>query len=295
MYQQDFFALEALSGPDRLEAALATAEAALHVHLTLHDHAGIFLAADGTPALPDARRRHKRPLCNAGRQRPDWDQACLAQCAEAVPDQAAARLEPFIHCCWKGAAELVIPLLHEGAHVGTLFAGQWRTRDIRDPSLPELPAKVAALRAELPAFDHARIHACAGPLTLLGTGLIRWWLDHLGWGDNSDRGAAIRRYLHLHLHEPALSLTSLARHLGLSSSRSGQLIRDYCGAPFQTVVATSRIRRAQALLRHTRRSVKLIAERVGFSNEYYFNRAFTQLVGCPPGRWRRGAKLPDQG
>jgi AraC family transcriptional regulator len=48
-----------------------------------------------------------------------------------------------------------------------------------------------------------------------------------------------------------------------------------------------RIERAQALLMETRESLADIAERAGFSDQAAFTRAFHQIVGISPGRWRR--------
>src|SRR5690606_24398363 len=146
----DFFDIPVTAGPERIEAALVAVEAALGVVITLQDHAGIFLAPDGTPALPQSRRRHERPYCEAGRDRPAWDQACLAHCAGTVPGQASQRHHAFIHHCWKGAAEIVVPILHEGAHVGTLFAGTWRSG-----SLPGGPVAVTGLGPRVGALHAA--------------------------------------------------------------------------------------------------------------------------------------------
>lgn len=297
MLGQSFFDIPATEGPARIEAALATAEAALGVAITIYDHAGIFLAPDGTPALPPPRRRHQRPFCDAGRDRPAWDQACLTHCSRMVPDHAAQRDHAFVHQCWKGAAEIVVPILHEGSSVGTLFAGTWRSQAaFSGPAAEGLGRRIAALHSALPTWNPATVADLSGPLTLLGAGLVALWLAHLGWADvSADRVTAIRRYLHLHVHDSELCLDHLAQHLGLSPSHTSRLVADHCGAPFQSLVLSTRIRRAQALLRHTRRPVKIIAERVGFQNEYYFNRAFTRLVGVPPGRWRRDQVGQDQG
>lgn len=276
-----------VADPRRLEAALAAAEAALGVTISIQDHAALFLDAAGEPALPEPRRRHQRPFCDGGRERPGFDQACLAHCAGAVPEVASGRHAPFVHRCWKGAAEIVVPVHHEGTHLCTLFAGTWRGDHLpHGPAAAGLPLRLEQLRQALPPVDRSTLERLAGPLQLLGAGLVALWLPHLRLGGEADRGSTIHRFLHLRVHED-IRLGDLARHLGLSPSRTGALVRERLGCSFQDAVLRERIRRARALLRHTRQPVKVIAERVGFHSEYYFNRAFRRIVGEAPGRWRR--------
>ncbi|MCZ7648757.1 MAG: AraC family transcriptional regulator [Planctomycetota bacterium] len=288
--RQDFerIALPDVASGKRLEEALACAEAAFGVRLTVSDHAALFLDASGEPALPPARRRHELPYCEWGRRRPAWDQACLAHCGRAVPLQAAEYDRPFAHCCWKGAAEIVVPVHYEGAHACTLFAGLWRSPHPYQAPLKRggAPPELEALRAELPELKRAELARLAGPLQLFGAGLVSLWLGQLRWGGEADRAARIRRFIHLRAHEQ-VKLADLARYLALSPSRTGALARACLGRPFQEALSFERIRRARTLLRQTRRSVKEIARRVGFNSEYYFNRAFKREVGEAPGRWRR--------
>ncbi|WP_306580452.1 AraC family transcriptional regulator [Pseudomonas sp.] len=48
---------------------------------------------------------------------------------------------------------------------------------------------------------------------------------------------------------------------------------------------------AGSLLRNGNVSITRIAEKVGYTSEYAFSTAFTRLMGCPPGRYRRQAQL----
>jgi AraC-like DNA-binding protein len=272
--------------PGRLEDALAAAERALGVRITVNDHAALFLDANGRPALPEARRRHENSFCDFGRSQPKWDQACLRHCGRDVPLQAAEADRPFVHACWKGAAEIVVPVHYDGAHVCTLFAGLWRSpKPCAEPLERPITAELKARHAKLPAFDRKALERIAGPLQLLGAGLVSLWLDQIRWGDEGDRAARIRRFVHLRCHEN-LRLADLAQYLSLSPSRTGALVRRYLGQSFQDAVRGERLRRARTLLAHTGRSVKEIARRVGFNSEYYFNRAFKQVVGVAPGKWR---------
>ena len=54
-----------------------------------------------------------------------------------------------------------------------------------------------------------------------------------------------------------------------------------------------RIERAMFLLRTTDRSVTDICMAVGFSSLGTFGRTFTEIVGEPPGEYRKRGALPD--
>jgi AraC-like DNA-binding protein len=53
---------------------------------------------------------------------------------------------------------------------------------------------------------------------------------------------------------------------------------------------------AARLLEQPGRSLESVAEEVGYRSESAFNRAFKNVVGVPPGSWRRrGANLAAAG
>jgi AraC-like DNA-binding protein len=200
--------------------------------------------------------------------------------------EAARRANSFVHLCWKGAAEIVVPVIHEGAHVCTLFAGTWKSSiETYGPAAETMPSALETMRASLPAEDSETMRAMMGPLQLLGIGLVNLWLPMMRLSGEADRVSSIRRYLHLRVTKD-IRLADLAAYLHLSESRTGVLVRESLGCSFQEAVLNERLRRSQHLLRHSRHPVKIIAERVGFKSEYYFSRVFTKRIGLPPGKWR---------
>ncbi|GLC88909.1 helix-turn-helix domain-containing protein [Lysinibacillus piscis] len=66
-------------------------------------------------------------------------------------------------------------------------------------------------------------------------------------------------------------------------------------AAFQTItgkkpldyITDLRLQKAKKLLEQTNEPLKNIAQRVGFDDEYYFNRRFRQIVGVPPKQYAR--------
>jgi len=87
-----------------------------------------------------------------------------------------------------------------------------------------------------------------------------------------------------------ISLTKLARSVGLSTSRLSHLVKDYTGRTVLQVVQEARVRHAQHLLEHTGMSCAQIAYDVGFGDQSYFIKHFRRLTGTTPARYRRSLR-----
>ena len=79
----------------------------------------------------------------------------------------------------------------------------------------------------------------------------------------------------------------LARASSLSRSAFAARFVDRVGKPPATYLAHVRLDAATDLLRDTSLPVTVIAERVGYTSEAAFSRAFKNRYGTPPARWRR--------
>lgn len=270
-----------------IEQLLCDAEALLGVHICLHDRAAIFHGADGQSLLRPRRRFHDNAYCELDRLAiRGWDQRCKAHCLSASNAQAAQLAEPFTQVCWKGVQEVVIPIMRDGVHLATLFAGQFR-----DAPPIGLPAHVEAAWRALPVLKPGDADRIGRVLRALGDGLLTL-VDQSNRLDASDRDRAtrIRRFIHYHAHRPNLRLADLAAALDLSESRTSHLVRELFDASFQDLLLRERLARAKSMLLTTRSTVRVIAARTGFASEYYFNRLFRQREGIPPAKFRRQAQ-----
>ena len=95
--------------------------------------------------------------------------------------------------------------------------------------------------------------------------------------------------LNLRFHEPGLTLTSVAREVGVTPEHLCRLSRRVTGTGFTAHMRRTRVAAAQQLLRATMCSVKEIAFRVGFTSVSRFDRDFKLLCGVPPTVYRRTA------
>lgn len=83
----------------------------------------------------------------------------------------------------------------------------------------------------------------------------------------------------------ALSLSDLAREVGLSAFYAARLFSRCTGMPPHAWRNQLRLNRAQSLLRQNL-SVTEIATMTGFADQSHFTRHFKRAFGVAPGRWR---------
>ncbi|MET9487369.1 AraC family transcriptional regulator [Nocardia sp. NPDC006630] len=83
------------------------------------------------------------------------------------------------------------------------------------------------------------------------------------------------------------TVEELAHTCNLSRSAFAARFVDRVGKPPATFLTHVRLDAATDLLRGTSLPITLIAERVGYTSEAAFSRAFKSRYGTPPARWRR--------
>lgn len=103
--------------------------------------------------------------------------------------------------------------------------------------------------------------------------------------------AAAQARLESRLDEP-LRIGELAAELRVSSTLLERLFRRKFGMSPKEYRIQCRIEQAKYLLIHTGESVKEIAFRVGYCNQFYFSREFSRLTGRPPRDFRSRGTLP---
>jgi AraC-like DNA-binding protein len=79
----------------------------------------------------------------------------------------------------------------------------------------------------------------------------------------------------------------LAKKLGMSLSTLRRRVRETAGETLHAHTRNLRAREARRLLRETDKPLAEVAEILGFTDVYYFNREFKRLAGMTPGTYRR--------
>lgn len=86
-----------------------------------------------------------------------------------------------------------------------------------------------------------------------------------------------------------VSIEEIANACNLSRSYFIRAFRETTDRTPHQWLLEHRIDRARDLLKHSDLSLSEIAVACGFSDQSHFTRTFSQMIGTPPGSWRRQA------
>lgn len=92
-----------------------------------------------------------------------------------------------------------------------------------------------------------------------------------------------------------LDVESLARWIGMSAGHLSREFKAAYGESPYSYLMTRRIERAMTLLRRGDLSATEVCYAVGYGSPGTFTTRFTELVGMPPGRYRREGTPPLAG
>jgi AraC family transcriptional regulator, alkane utilization regulator len=114
---------------------------------------------------------------------------------------------------------------------------------------------------------------------------------HAGWlkGLSDGQVASALALMHERYAKP-WTLTSLAREIGTSRPTLASRFRTLVGAPPMAYLTRWRMLHAARLLREPRAGVAQVAEKVGYTSEAAFAKAFKRTLGRTPGKVRRSTE-----
>lgn len=94
------------------------------------------------------------------------------------------------------------------------------------------------------------------------------------------------QFIHKHYNE-LISLDDVANCCGITSTYLSRLFKEEVGMKFSDFLIQTRIEASKKLLEETKRSIKEIADIVGYADEKYFSKLFKKKVGIKPTDYRR--------
>jgi len=94
--------------------------------------------------------------------------------------------------------------------------------------------------------------------------------------------------------ERQITMTDLCEYLGYSQSRCTTLFKEQTGMSPMQYLNNMRIQQAVRLLSDTNLKINQICQKVGISDPYYFSRAFSKALRCPPSEYRKKAQSPKE-
>lgn len=170
-------------------------------------------------------------------------------------------------------------------------------RGERGPALEGLDVACRMLVTEMQAPSQGSAVMIARILDLIFIQILRAWAAGAQAEPNWLAGAfdpQISPALSAIHREPGRdwAVEDLARECHLSRSSFAARFAERVGQPPATYLAHVRLDAATGLLRESTLPVALIAQRVGYTSEAAFSRAFKSRYGEPPARWRRAGQPP---
>ncbi len=250
----------------KLDELLRVAQRALGVHLCYHDR------LNETPRLESRWKIHGVACCMEMKK--THLRECMAYDLGDVHRSLSGKPEGEVHTCPFGVTEVAVPVLHDGAFAGVLFAGPfWCGRGN--------PSYMGMVRC-------VRRSSLKGKLVLLrGVALqVGELLSKPEANAGPSRRTRILRFLHDRMKDPVY-LAEAARHLSLSPSRARHVIREMFGSTFRALVRTVKLTESTFLLRTSDLSIGEIADRIGYPDQNYFTRSFTRQFKLTPRAYRR--------
>lgn len=106
--------------------------------------------------------------------------------------------------------------------------------------------------------------------------------------ENRTELAEVRQYIEQHYHEP-LTIAPLAEMARLSPKYFVELFKKTYGQSVMELVTSLRIAKAKRYLQESDLRLREIAEKVGYSDEFYFSRRFKKEVGMSPSSFAKHA------
>ena len=80
---------------------------------------------------------------------------------------------------------------------------------------------------------------------------------------------------------------AIARTLGMAESTLRRRFREATGVPPHEFVLQARVNEARRLLGDTDEPIKVVAQRLGYRDVYFFSRQFRRFAGVPPALYRK--------
>jgi AraC-like DNA-binding protein len=137
------------------------------------------------------------------------------------------------------------------------------------------------IQAQRPLYQ---IKACAAILSLIAEVLTR---DRRKEQLNSYQKTVEKaKYLMESNAFSAIDLSSISDQLGISTSRLNEIFKTYTSmTPYQYYIQI-KIYKAESLLEQQDLSVKEVAHKMGFEDQYYFSRLCKNKTGVSPSEWK---------
>lgn len=237
---------------------VATFERRFHCRVAFHDPRGALSLLTAPEALP---LHHDWRRCEKVRSRSGESYANCVNCDTVQLTELCRAGRPFRKTCHAGFEELVYPIHCLGVLAAVMFAGDFGGGE----KIPD----------DLPFWGHLLAEEFRRGLENLPGGRIR-----------RTEAEQIRLWLVHNFRNPEVSLGTLAEFLGVSRSRTSQLLARHFSKGFPALLHEYRIECATQMLENSRLPLAEIARLAGFRSANYLHRRFRTAQGMTPEEYR---------
>ncbi|HZJ13540.1 MAG TPA: helix-turn-helix domain-containing protein [Chthoniobacteraceae bacterium] len=270
------------------------------------DYARAFTRGTGLPLnlhapevtrVIDFDRKDENPFCALMAK---TNQTCAACYGLQQKLEAEAQLSPKTLKCFAGLCETAVPVRVGDKLIAFLQTGHILTHRPNRTEFNKVAKTLLSFGAEVDlkqleeAYFNTRVLSPRQYEALIR--LLTIFAEHLGecaealaLQSHPEEPAAITRartFIADHSQDD-LSLAAVASAVNMSACYFSEKFKEITGINFVTYVARTRIEKARHLLQNSKLRVSEIAFEVGFQSLSQFNRAFKQVTGKAPSKYRQ--------
>lgn len=288
--------------------------------------------------LGSQRRIHACTYCRVVKSKTEAWRKCI-ETEYWRAEQSAKQEEPLLHTCHAGITDLIVPIMYRRKQIGALYLGQIITNPAKKQQgiIAQLARKYGHTPEELTRTADQQPHQHPdqlegyGPLLQAIRAHVEQAVELVALRRQAAEAAKLREKISTNSQptledvplyfldrfnpesqqiQHALQLIArgysrnitqptVAREVGLSTSKFSRLFHAETGMTFRTCVMLTRLEAAGYLLKRASLTVTEVAELVGYQNNTSMQRAFRRLKGVTPKEFihRQGEQefcIPDE-
>ncbi len=212
---------------------------------------------------------------------------CLEQDRRKLKE-ASERRTLVSYTCHGGLVEIIFPVYIDNVPAGFVMAGQFRTASTPPKSIIDdwkgkfgNDSELMLAFSDVPEISTSKLPSLLGLFSMLVRSIAKEGIASIQ-GDT-----VVEKILHrirCNLENPP-TLSEAAGLVGRSKSSISHIFQAKLGKSFKSCVIDLRLDRAEEILRNSPgMTVKEVASKVGFDDEFYFSRIFKKYRGSPPSK-----------
>ena len=224
----------------------------------------------------------------------DSEHALCLECDRHGCEVAVAKRGTYIYKCRYGLTEAISPLYNFGTMTGFLMMGQIADGEGAIDCARELAGRVLgdnteALAESIPKVAPDMIESYVRIMTICAEYLT---LSNAMPSAKPTVAELARQYISENLSKK-FSISDICDKLGTSKSTLLTSFKKHFGTTVNAYITETRLDTSLKLLEEGAKTINEIATEVGFADQSYFSKVFSQRYGMPPSEYRLKIKVDE--